>query len=80
MLCLFGEQDPLIPLDQTVTIEQALLQAGIPHAVVRYPEAGHGFVCNQRGDYRPDEAADAWNRVRDLFLRRLKEPPAPVSA
>lgn len=71
ILCLFGKQDPLIPLSQTVEIEKALSQAGIPHEVVRYSEAGHGFFCNQRADYNPHAAADAWGRVKTLFKETL---------
>lgn len=72
MLCLFGEKDPLIPHADTVTIETALKEAGVRHEVVRYPQTGHGFFCNQRVDYEASAADDAWNRVRALFKRNLK--------
>jgi carboxymethylenebutenolidase len=67
VLCLFGDQDPLIPLTDTVAVEKALQQYGVAHEVVRYPEAGHGFFCNQRQDYEPHAAQDAWNRLQSLF-------------
>ena len=72
MLCLFGETDPLISHEDTVIIENALKNAGIKHEIIRYPNIGHGFFCNQRGDYDPAAAADAWQRVKDLFARNLK--------
>lgn len=72
ILCLFGDQDPLISMRETVEIEKALTSAGVDHEVVHYPEAGHGFFCNQRSDYNPHAAQDAWTRVKDLFAQTLK--------
>jgi carboxymethylenebutenolidase len=71
MLCLFGDQDPLIPIQDTVEIEKALREAEIPHRVLHYPMTGHGFMCNQRGDYHPQAAEDAWERVITLFTEQL---------
>lgn len=68
ILCLFGKQDPLIPHEDTVTVEQSLQMAGVTHEVVRY-DAGHGFFCDQRGDYNPQAAQDAWERVKRLFAK-----------
>ncbi len=72
ILCLFGELDPLIPHSQTIDIKRALEAAGVRHEVVRYPEASHGFFCNQRADFNPFAAKDAWERVTRLFESRLK--------
>lgn len=69
--CFFGTEDPLIPNDQVDQVEAALQAAGDRHRVFRYTGAGHGFVCDQRADYRPDAAADAWKKVQDL-LRQLQ--------
>lgn len=71
ILCLFGEEDPLIPHQDTVLIEQALKQAGVKHEVIRYSNTGHGFFCDQRQDFDPSAAEDAWHRVKALFSRTL---------
>lgn len=71
LLCLFGGQDPLIPQAETVRIETALQTAGVRHEVIRYPQAGHGFFCDQRGDFNPEAATDAWQRVLALFEQSL---------
>ncbi|NJK99615.1 MAG: dienelactone hydrolase family protein [Spirulinaceae cyanobacterium SM2_1_0] len=63
----FGEEDASIPPEQVEQIAAALQQHGIPHAVHRYPRAGHGFFCDRRADYHPEAAADAWQRVLQLF-------------
>ncbi|WP_421658781.1 dienelactone hydrolase family protein [Leptothermofonsia sp. ETS-13] len=67
----FGVQDSLIPNDQADQIEAELQKHGIPHKVFRY-FAGHGFFCDQRADYNPDAAADAWEQVKQLFQRELR--------
>jgi carboxymethylenebutenolidase len=71
ILCLFGEEDPLISHDDTVTIENALKEAGVKHEVIRYSNTGHGFFCNQRSDYDASAAEDAWRRVKSLFIKAL---------
>lgn len=62
----FGTKDALIPSDQVEQIEAALQKSQIPHQIFRY-EAGHGFFCDQRSDFNPDAAADAWEKVQELF-------------
>lgn len=71
ILCFFGEEDPLIPHQDTVVVEKALKEAGVRHEVIRYSNTGHGFFCNQRQDYDPSAAEDAWRRVKALFAKSL---------
>lgn len=78
ILLLYGNEDPLIPHEDTVTAEKALREAGTRHEVVRYGHAGHGFFCEQRADYVPEIAEDAWRRVKALFSR-LSPQKQPVS-
>jgi carboxymethylenebutenolidase len=62
-LGLFGDQDQSIPVDDVERLRAALRDAPVDSDVVRYAEAGHGFHCDQRPDYRPDDAKDAWSRM-----------------
>jgi len=71
ILCLFGEQDSLIPQAQVEAIKAALAEHDIHREVVVYPGAEHGFFCDQRPSYRKDAAADAWKRVKELFKQEL---------
>lgn len=77
MLCLFGEKDPLITREEMDTIGRALAATSIPHRVVRYPEAGHGFCCDQRADFNAEACQDAWQQMLAMFERQLKAT-APV--
>lgn len=72
IIALFGDEDPLVPLSDVETIKTALAENGVNHEVVVYPGTGHGFFCDARESYHPEAAADAWDRVTDLFARNLK--------
>ena len=71
-LGLFGDQDASIPVDDVEQLRAALKDAKVDTDIVRYGDAGHGFHCDQRPDYRPDDAADAWRRALDWFSTHLK--------
>jgi len=51
-LGLFGDQDGSIPVDDVEQLRDALRRAPVETEIVRYPDAGHGFHCDQRPDYR----------------------------
>jgi carboxymethylenebutenolidase len=67
----FGEKDPLISAEEVDQIEAALMQHSVPHQIFRYPEAEHGFFCDQRYSYSPEAARDAWEQVLRLFKGAL---------
>lgn len=66
-LGLFGDQDASIPADQVEELRQQAAKAAVATEVVRYPEAGHGFNCDDRSAYEPGSAADAWGRTIAWF-------------
>jgi len=72
ILCLFGEKDGYIPLDQVEKIRAALEKQKIRHEILVYPGVGHGFFCDERADYDKKSADDAWRRVTALFASELK--------
>ena len=68
-LFCWGGKDTHIPPEQTRAIDDALRAAGKPYTSVTFGEAGHAFFCDQRADYRPDAAAEAW-ALTIAFLAR----------
>jgi len=72
ILCLFGGKDAMIPQPQVDAIRKALADAGTRGEVVVYPDADHGFFCDQRATYHAASAKDAWERVKRLFAEELK--------
>jgi carboxymethylenebutenolidase len=71
ILCLFGAKDGFIPMDQVDAVRKALADAKTRHEVVVYPDADHGFFCDQRPSYQEKAAKDAWERVKKLFREEL---------
>jgi carboxymethylenebutenolidase len=72
MLCLFGGKDALIPGEQVDAIRKAIDGARVRGEVVVYPDADHGFHCDQRDTYDEAASKDAWQRVTSLFAAELK--------
>ena len=71
ILCLFGEKDGYIPIDEVDAIRRALEDSEIEHEIAVYPGADHGFFCDQRDSYQEEAARDAWERVKVLFASEL---------
>jgi carboxymethylenebutenolidase len=70
-LGLFGDLDQGIPVADVEELRASAARSGQPTEVVRYPEAGHGFHCDQRDSYHAASATDAWQRTLDWFDRYL---------
>lgn len=69
--CFFGSEDASIPADAVGQIRAALQAATIDHQIFEYAGAGHGFFCDRRGSYNSEAAADAWNKVKKLFVEKI---------
>lgn len=67
MLFHFGEQDPLIPVEDVQKHREHH-----PDATVHTYPAGHGFNCDERHDYAPESAALAWERTTDFLKEHLR--------
>ncbi|MBR0645172.1 dienelactone hydrolase family protein [Plastoroseomonas hellenica] len=63
----FGEKDASIPM----TDVQAIRAAQPDVEVYVYPEAGHGFGCEQRGSYVEADANRAQERTLRFFAKHL---------
>jgi carboxymethylenebutenolidase len=73
MLCLFGGKDTMIPSSQVEQIRTAVREHGVNHEIVVYPDADHGFFCDQRATYHEASAKDAWEQVKRLFAEELQQ-------
>ncbi len=72
MYLFFGAKDQLIPLDQVNQIKTELATKRVASQVEIYPEAGHGFFCDERGSYHEKSATDAWEKTKAFFAQHLK--------
>lgn len=68
----FGLKDPLIPQEHVAQINKALTDKKKSFMMKVYPEAGHGFFCNERESYHADSAKDAWDKFKSFFAQNLK--------
>jgi carboxymethylenebutenolidase len=74
ILGLFGAQDQGITPDDVHKFEASMKQLGKKIDVKIYDDAGHAFENpNNKGGYRPDDAADAWKRTVSFFAETLKK-------
>lgn len=76
LLCLCGEDDPLMPEPERQAIAAALeadsrRDPARLRRLVLAPGAGHGYMCEQRADHNPSAAAEGWRLMLELFASRL---------
>jgi carboxymethylenebutenolidase len=74
ILGIFGGKDQGIPPESVKKFEATLKQLGKRVEIKIYPDAGHGFENpNNKAGYRPDDAADAWQRTIIFLADALKK-------
>jgi len=71
-LGLFGDADGSIPIDDVEHLRHELNStADVDTAIVRYPDAAHGFHCDVRDSYDESAAADGWRRTLEWLDEHL---------
>ncbi len=68
----FGGKDPLIPAEHVAQINKALTDNHKTFMMKLYPDATHGFFCDERQSYNADAAKDAWEKTKAFFAQHLK--------
>ena len=64
----FGEKDAGIPLSDVEIIKQKQPQA----EVYVYPEAQHGFHCDERASFQQEASTQAWQRTLEFLAKHMK--------
>jgi carboxymethylenebutenolidase len=73
-LGIFGEEDALIPPGDVDQLRERLAAAGKRFEIRSYAGCGHAFLNHTRPDaYRPEAAADAFERAVGFFEKNLSE-------
>jgi carboxymethylenebutenolidase len=69
VLGLFGDADAVIPVAVSRAFDDHLDRAGVPHEIVIYPGAPHGFFERHYLDQnrQPDTVNDVWRRLTAFF-------------
>jgi carboxymethylenebutenolidase len=74
-LGLFGDLDGSIPPEDVEALRTAAATANVDTEIVRYPEATHGFNCDDRpAAYNEAAAKDGWARTLAWFDAHLATP------
>lgn len=66
----FGEKDASIPMTDVEMIKQ---KRGGDSEIFVYPDAQHGFHCDERGSFHEASAKTAWQRAADFLKKHLKK-------
>jgi carboxymethylenebutenolidase len=64
----FGEKDAGIPLSDVEIVKQKQPQA----EVYIYPDAQHGFHCDERASFQKEASTQAWQRSMDFLAKHMK--------
>jgi carboxymethylenebutenolidase len=68
----YGDLDQGIPVASVELLRTAVAGASVPAEVVRYPDADHGFHCDDRPNvFNPTAAHDAWALTLQFFDQHL---------
>ncbi len=71
VLAFFGGKDAFIPITEVDEFRDALKKAGKPAEVVFYPDADHGFMCDDRPSFHPVHSKEAWSKTIAFFKQNL---------
>ncbi len=72
-VCLFfGDADPFIRHDRIQQVESRFKELGKEYTLKLYPDANHGFFCNERCSYNQAAAEDSWNELMGFFDKHLQ--------
>jgi len=66
----FGEKDASIPMSDVEMIKQ---KRGGDCEIYVYPDAQHGFHCDERGSYQEAAAKLAWERSMAFLAKNVKK-------
>lgn len=71
VLLIYGENDEGVPPEQGRELEKQLRQLGKNVELKIYPGADHAFFNDTGRNFKPDAAADAWQRTVDFFRHNI---------
>jgi carboxymethylenebutenolidase len=80
LLGIFGNDDKNPNVDQVNRTELELKRHGKIYEFHRYDGAGHSFFDYGRPAYRPEQAADAWQKIFAFFNQHLIAARQPAAA
>jgi carboxymethylenebutenolidase len=71
VLAFFGGKDAFIPAADVEKFRSETQRAAKAVEVVLYPDADHGFMCDERPSFHPTHSKQAWGRAVEFFKHNL---------
>jgi len=72
LLIIYGDQDHTVKPDKASQLETRLKTLGKDAKLLMYPGAPHAFFNDEnKQNYRPEAAKDAWEKTTEFFNSRL---------
>jgi carboxymethylenebutenolidase len=71
ILLFWGGMDKHNPIAKTRAVADALTQARKSHVHVEFSEGDHGFFCDERQQYNPKAATEAWALCLAFLKNRI---------
>ena len=71
VLSFHGENDTVVPVEDTLNLDNACRQYGVPHDYTIYPEVDHSFIWAGGDTYRPEAHADSWEKAIAFLKKNL---------
>jgi carboxymethylenebutenolidase len=77
--CILGAEDAMADARELGAVRTLFTKYRVPHEILVYPRAGHGFLDETGPAYRPVVAADAWQRTLEWLrvTRGARRPGRP---
>ncbi len=72
MVLFFGAKDQLISPEHVEQVKAELTAKKVAFQLHVYPDAGHGFFCDDRASYHEASAKDAWEKTKAFFAQHLQ--------
>ena len=66
-------QDQGIKAEHVEQMRAAIKAAGKKAEIIVYPDAQHGFSCDERGSYQEAAAKLAWQRTMAFLAKNVKK-------
>ena len=72
IMLMYGSEDQLIAAEEHGRVASALSRAKKRYIMNQFPNAGHGFMSNDRDSFAPGAAAEAWMMTTGFLSTNLK--------
>ena len=71
ILSFHGDQDTVVPVNNTYALDEACHRYGVEHRYIVYPGINHSFIWEGEDKHDADAHCDSWNKTIAFLKERL---------